>query len=91
MSTADPTPLAQRLRQSILSAWDNDARTENISSNPDEREVTGSATEAADLALVAVLRELAGEYTDAHGQWYVVTVPRLRALADSIEKGDVDG
>lgn len=76
--------LAQRLRQSILSAWDSDARTENISSNTDEREVMGSATETADSALVAVLRELAANPRDFEGFYFT---PALERLADSIEKG----
>lgn len=87
MSPSDPTPLAQRLRQSILSAWDHETLTEGISSNPDEREVVGSAVDAAGIALVAVLRELTTHpgMVNGHGAW--ISVDKLATLADSIEKG----
>jgi len=80
------TTAAQRLCQSILSAWDNEARTENISSHSDEREVIGSAVEAANMAAVAVLRELARD-ADTGSQDDGVAPFNLRDLADTIEAG----
>ena len=46
---------------------------------------------AAAVAVAAVLRGLADDYTDSDGRWYVINPPRLRGLADYIEKGAGDG
>jgi len=80
--TTDPTPLTKRL---IDAAWEA-GKTEFWSAElPDDQAVMWHCI--GEAAVVAVLRELADEYTDEDGSWYVINPPRLRALADSIEKG----
>jgi hypothetical protein len=86
MST-ESTPLAQRLLEATLRAWDQQAMTANISSKDEEREVCGPAVEVAPVAVVAVLREL-GDYIDELGSpVQVFTALDLVELADSIEMG----
>lgn len=82
----DMEQLAARLVEAVLTAWDKEALTENISSRDEEREVCGTAVTVAQLGAIALLREL-GEECDR-----ITSVPAvmLWGLADFIEKGRND-